>query len=89
MGLADLFGIADQTNRWQIRVSFSFEVCWGTAGICQADPWGPPKLSSSGLATSMTNLIDCFIQQIFRLAYGSVLVLSVLNLMFRSGLVDT
>ena len=48
-----------------------------------------PKLSSSGLAISMTNLIDSFIQQIFRLAQGSVLVQSVLNLMFRSGLVDT
>ena len=28
------------TNRWQIWVSFSFEVCWGTAGIYHTDPWG-------------------------------------------------
>ena len=28
------------TNRWQIWVSFSFEVCRGTAGIYHADPWG-------------------------------------------------
>ena len=29
---------------------------------------GSPKLSNSGLAISMTNLIDSFIQQIFQLA---------------------
>ena len=47
-----------------------------------------PKLSSSGLANTMTNLmfrICSFIQKMFLLAYGSVLVLSVQNSMFRSG----
>ena len=28
------------TNRWQIWVSFSFEVCLGMAGICHAGLWG-------------------------------------------------
>jgi hypothetical protein len=42
--------------RWQIWVSFLFEVCGGgTAGICHTGLWGSPKLSSSGLAISMTN----------------------------------
>ena len=29
-----------RTNQWQIWVSFSFEVCQGTAGICRVVPWG-------------------------------------------------
>ena len=28
------------TNLWQILVSFSFEVCWGMAGICYRGLWG-------------------------------------------------
>ena len=28
------------TNRWQIWVFFSFEIRWGTAGICHASLWG-------------------------------------------------
>ena len=36
--------------------------------------WGYPKLSSSGLAFSMTNPIGSFIYQKFLLAQGSVLV---------------
>ena len=50
-----------------------------------------PKLSSSGLAITMTNLmfrICRFIQKIFLLALGSVPLLSVLNSVFRLGLVD-
>ena len=53
---------------------------------------GSPKLSSSGLAISMTNQIVQNQQlhtQNFLLAQGSVLILLVLNSMFRSGLVDT
>ena len=30
------------TNQWQIWVSFSFEVAWGTAGICHTGIWGFP-----------------------------------------------
>ena len=50
------------TNQWQIWISFSFEVCWGTAGICQAGLiW-----CSEFIASYMKN---------FLIAQGSVLVL--------------
>jgi hypothetical protein len=31
------------TNEWQIWVSFSFEVCWGMAGVCHSSLWGFPQ----------------------------------------------
>ena len=45
------------TNRWQIWVSFSLEVCRGWLEFITQAFGGSPKLSSSGLAIPMTNLV--------------------------------
>ena len=78
LGIADLLSQKDESTKWlKHKLRETDGRSWFPFPLRSVGGWlefitqilgGSMKLSSSGLAIYMTNLIDSFIQQIFRLA---------------------